>query len=152
MAEPAAQDQVTDVEQAVSTLLASHQMPMPATFSYDIFGMPFDVGVRRFGDGGAQMVVRGRLGTLPYSAESVEARNLLNSVVDAGRSLPLAEISVDRKQVIVVRGEMTFPSIPSPATVAAGAAAITVAVKPICELMTRCCGVSSRQPAWQRSA
>lgn len=138
MAETAAQENLRDEEQIVSTLLASHQMPMPATFRYDFLGMPFDVGIRRGENGSAQLVVRGRLGNLPFSAESVEARNLLSSVLDAGGSLPLAEINLDRKQAIFVRGTMAFPSVPSPATVAAGAAAITIAVKPVCELVVKC--------------
>ena len=149
--DPAAQHKLEDVEQTVSTLLASHQMPLPATFSFDFLGAPFDVGVRRCSEGGAQMVVRGRLGNLPYSAVSVIARDLLSSVVDAGRSLPLAEISVDGKQSIVVRGEMNFSTVPSPANISAGAAAITVAVKPVCELLAKCRGMSDYKPAWSQS-
>lgn len=152
MADLAGQDDLTGMEQAVSTLLASHQMPMPATFSYEFLGMPFDVGVRRDSEGSAHLVVRGQLGTLPYSAESADARSLLTSIVDAGQSLPLAEINVERKQAIVVRGTMSFPSVPSPATIAAGAAAITIAVKPICELVAKCRQMMDRHTGWQQSA
>lgn len=152
MADPAAIDELKDVEQTVSTLLASHQMPTPATFRYDYLGMPFDAGIRREAGGGAQLVVRGRLGNLPYSAESVGARNLLRTVIDAGMDLPLAEINLDRKQSIVVRGTMTFPSMPSPATVAAGAAAITIAVKPVCELVVKCHQMTGKNTGLQKSA
>jgi hypothetical protein len=100
--------------------------------------MPFDAGIRRRPEGGAQLVVRGNLGRIPYSAESTTARSYLHTVIDAGRSLPNASIDVDRRQTIIVRGEMKFPAVPSPATVAAGAAAITIAIKPICELVAKC--------------
>lgn len=152
MAELAGQNDPQGVEQAISTLLASHQMPMPATFSYNFLGMPFDVGVRRDPEGGAQLVVRGQLGKLPYSAESTDARSLLNSIIDAGQSLPLATINVERKQAIIVRGTMTFPSVPSPATIAAGTAAITVAVKPVCELVAKCHQMTERTTGLQKSA
>lgn len=119
-------------------VLASHRMPMPATFKFAYYGMSFDAGIRRNEEGGAHLVIRGNLGNLPYSAESITARNYLHTVIDAGRSLPNAEINVDRKQAIIVRGEMRFPAVPSPATVAAGTAAMTIAIKPICELIAKC--------------
>ena len=119
-------------------LLTSHRMPLPATFRFDYFGMPFDVGIRRMAEGGAELVVRGQLGNIPYSAESVAAREVLRLVVEAGRFLPMVDINVDSKQAIVARGLMAFQSIPSPATVAAGAAAIGIAVKPLCELIVKC--------------
>lgn len=120
-----------------SSLLSSHRMPLPATFRFDYFGMPFDVGIRRMAEGGAELIVRGRLGTIPYSAESVAARKFLISLVDAGRFLPMVDINIDRQQGIVARGMLTFRAIPSPATIAAGAAAIAIAVKPVCELIVK---------------
>jgi hypothetical protein len=119
------------------TLLTSHRMPLPATFRFDYFGMAFDVGIRGNTEGGAELVVRGRLGNVPYSAESVAARKFLLSLVDAGRFLPLVDIKVDRKQAIIARGSMSFRAVPSPATVAAGTAAIAMAVKPVCELIVK---------------
>jgi hypothetical protein len=119
-------------------VLASHRMPLPATFKFTCYGMLFDAGIARDPKGGAQLVVRGDLGRLPYSAESAMARNYLHTVIDAGRSLPNAEIDVDRKQAIIVRGKMKFPMVPSPATVAAGTAAIAIAIRPVCELVAKC--------------
>ena len=88
-------------------------------------------------EGGAELVVQGRLGNIPYSAESVAARELVLSVVDAGRYLPMVDINIDRNQGIVACGKMAFQGVPSPATVAAGAAAIAIAVKPFCELIVK---------------
>ena len=67
-----------------SALLTSHRMPLPATFSFDYFGMTFEVSIRRMAEGGAELVLQGRLGNIPYSAESVAAREFLLSLVDAG--------------------------------------------------------------------
>ena len=115
----------------------SHRMPLPATFSFDYLGMSFDVGIRRMAEGGAELVVRGRLGYIPYTAESIAARELVLSLIDAGRRLPMVDVNVDRHQAIIARGLMSFPSIPSPATVAAGTAAIAMAVKPLCEFIIK---------------
>lgn len=118
-------------------LLMSHRMPLPATFNFNYLGMPFNVDIRRMAKGGAELTVLGRLGNIPYSAESVAAREFLLSVVEAGRSLPMVDINIDRNQGIVARGMMAFQAIPSPATVAAGTAAIAIAVKPVCELIVK---------------
>lgn len=120
-----------------ATLLNSHRMPLPATFSFNYMNMPFDVGIRRKHEGGAELVVRGKLGTIPYSAESVAARDFLQTVVDASRHLPMVDINIDKKQAIVARGMLEFEAVPSPATVAAGTAAIAMAVKPVCELIIK---------------
>jgi len=118
-------------------LLNSHSMPLPATFSFNYLGMSFDAGIRRRAEGGAELIVRGQLGNIPYSAESVAARELLFKLVEAGRCLPMVDIDLDRKQSIVARGMITFQAAPSPAAVAAGTAAIAIAVKPLCELVVK---------------
>jgi hypothetical protein len=120
-----------------ATLLNSHRMPLPATFSFRYMDVPFDVGIRRKHEGGAELVVRGKLGTIPYSAESVTARDFLQTVVDASRHLPMVDIDIDRKQTIIARGILDFKAAPSPATVAAGTAAIAMAVKPVCDLIAK---------------
>jgi hypothetical protein len=40
-----------------SALLTSHRMPLPATFSFDYFGMPFKVSIHRMAKGGAELVI-----------------------------------------------------------------------------------------------
>ena len=119
-------------------LLSSHCMPIPATFRFDSFDTMFDSAIRRSPEGGAQMVVLGRLGELPYSVESREIRRQLNRIVDASAQIPYADISLDRSQSIVVRGQISFNGVPSPAMVAAGATVLAVALKPICELVNSC--------------
>ena len=139
MIDPVLKDDLPQAEQSASALLASHRMPLPATFAFERYGTRFDVGIRRNAEGGgAMMIVRGNLGVLPYSAEAKAARNHLRAVIDAGSALPSAEIRLDSRQMIVVRGSMTFSAAPSPATVAAGVAAITIAIKPVCELVATC--------------
>ena len=120
-----------------SSLLNSHRMPLPATFSFKSFGMPFDVSIHRGAEGGANLVVRGNLGNIPYSAESPSAREFALSIVEAGHHLPMVNISVDRKQAIIALGTLNFPTIPSPASVAAGAAAIAIAIKPVCDVIAK---------------
>ncbi len=84
------------------------------------------------------MVVRGQLGDLPFTVESKEVRRQLTQIVDASAQIPYAEISLDRTQSIIVRGQVAFNGIPTPAEVAAGATVITVAIKPICDLINGC--------------
>lgn len=68
-----------------SALLKSHRMPLSAPLSFDYFGMPFEVSIRRMAEGGAELVLQGGLRNIPYSAESGAAREFLLPLVDAGR-------------------------------------------------------------------
>ena len=111
MPDLAPQDELEENPVSGSKLLASHRIPLPATFRYACYGTSFDVGIKRQPDGGAQLVVRGNLGHLPYSAESATARSYLHTVINAGTALPNAEINVDRRQGIFVRGKMNFPAV-----------------------------------------
>ncbi len=86
-------------------LLSSHCMPIPATFRFESFETIFDSAIRRSPEGGAQMVVLARLGELPYSVESREIRRQFSRIVDASAQIPYADISLDRSQSIVVRGQ-----------------------------------------------
>jgi len=119
-------------------LVSSHALPLPATFSFACYGVRFDAAIRKWGDIGAQLAVSCDLGSVPYSAESKTLRRYLHAVVCAGTGLPMAEITLDRRQAIMLRGAMNFPKIPSPATTAAGAAAIVISVKSVVETITAC--------------
>ena len=121
-------------------LLSSHCMPIPATCRFNSFETVFDAAIRRSPEGGAQMVVLGRFGELPFTVEARDIRRQLSKIVDASASIPYADISLDRSQSIVVRGQITFNGIPSPAMVAAGATVISIALKPVCDLVNSCRG------------
>lgn len=120
------------------TLLMSHGIVVPATFSFDCYGVRFDAVVVRDEKAAARLLVRGDLGTMPYSAESRTARRYLRAVVDAGHDLPHATITLSKTQTIAVRGAMEFPRHPSPALVAAGTSAIVLASKPVLDLIAAC--------------
>ena len=128
-------------------VLASRSLALPATFSFTCYETRFDAAVVRAPEGGARMTVRGDLGTLPFTAESPTVRRYMRAVVDAGTDLPFAEITLTRTQTIAVRGTMDFATPPSPAIVAAGTAAIVVAVKPVVQLIAACRAMGRAMPA-----
>jgi len=119
-------------------LIASHALPLPATFSFETYGVRFDAAIRRSEGVGATLVVRCNLGHVPFSAESATLRRYLHAVIDAGTGLPMAEITLDRRQAIMLRGTMNFPDAPSPAAAAAGTAAIAISVKPVVDIVETC--------------
>ena len=118
-------------------LLASHYIPMPATFRFDLCGKRFDAAIRSHKDGGAELVVRGTLGRIPFSAESAEARRHVQSLVDAAQLIEDTKVSVDKSQVVFARRIMSFKSKPPPSYVAAGTAVMAISLKPLCEAMER---------------
>ena len=119
-------------------IVASIPLKLPASFTFSFYDTSFDAVVVHGSGNGARLTVRGQIGTVPYSAESVIARRYVHAIVDAGKELPFAEISLTSSQAIVVRGTMDFPDQPTPASVAAGTSVIVVALKPMVDLMTAC--------------
>lgn len=116
-------------------LLASHYIPMPATFRFDMCGKRFDAAIRSHKDGGAELVVRGTLGHIPYSAESTEARRYVRLLVEAAQLIEDTDVSVDRNQTVFARRTVSFKSKPPPSYVAAGTAVMAISLKPLCEAM-----------------
>lgn len=116
-------------------LITSHALPLPASFSFDCYGVRFDAALQKSQNTVAQLVVRCDLGPVPYSAESKSLRRYLHAVVDAGTGLPSAEITLDQRQAIMLQGTMNFPEAPSPAIAAAGTAAIAISMKSIIEII-----------------
>lgn len=128
-------------------IVASVPLKLPASFTFSCYDTSFDAVVVHGSGSGARLTVRGQLGTLPYSAESVTARRYMHAVVNAGKELPFAEISLTSSQAIVVRGTMDFPDQPTPASVAAGTSVIIVALKPVIDLMTACRDIARKRVA-----
>lgn len=116
--------------------LCSGAISLPATFGFACYNTRFDVAVVRNGDDGAKLSVQANLGSLPYSAESMLARQYIKAMVQVGSDLPYAELSLSRKQAITVRGTMEFPDHPAQGIIVASAAAIAIAVKPIIDIIS----------------
>ncbi len=112
------------------------ELGLPMTFSFTCYNTRFDVAVVRNGDDGAKLAVQAQLGALPYSVESMFARQYIKAVVQVGRDLPYAELTLSRKQAITIRGTMEFPNHPAPAIIVASAAVIAIAVKPIVDIIS----------------
>lgn len=127
-------------------LLASHYIPMPATFRFNMCGKRFDAAIRSHKDGGAELVVRGTLGHIPYSAESTEARRYVRSIVEAAQLIEDTEVSVDKSQNVFARRIISFKSKPPPSYVAAGTAVMAISLKPLCEAMDSKLTVAENAP------
>ena len=117
------------------SILSSHSLVLPVTFSFRSYNIGFDVVVVHTSGDGVRLTVRGDLGVLPFSAESPDARNYIRSVIEIGEDLPYAEISLTRTQSIVMKGVMNFTVPPTPTTIAAATAVIVIASKPFVDLI-----------------
>ena len=63
-------------------------------FKFDFDGMVFDVR-RITQNDGYRFLVTARLGRMPFSIESTERRNAIKYIVQASRSLPKVQFSID---------------------------------------------------------
>ena len=118
------------------SVLSSHSLTLPATYSFKCYGTPFDVAVTRNSGGGARLTLRGDLGVLPFTAESRTARQYMRAVIEVGQNLPCAEITLSKTQSIILRGVMDFENPPSPATTVAATAVILIAGKPFIDMIS----------------
>ncbi len=117
-------------------VLCMGRVSLPASFGFVCYRTRFEVDVVKNGDDGAKLTVQAHLGALPYSAESMMARQYIKAMVQVGRDLPYAELSLSRKQAITVRGTMEFPNRPMQGTIVASAAVIAIAVKPFIDIIS----------------
>lgn len=118
------------------SVLSSHSLTLPVTFTFRSYNIGFDAVVVHTSGDGARLTVRGDLGVLPFSVESAQARNYINSVIAVGEDLPYAEISLTRSQSIVLKGAMNFDMPPTPTTIVAASAVIVIATKPFVDLIS----------------
>lgn len=116
-------------------VLASHHIPLPATFRFEFCGRRFDAAIRAEKTGGAELLIRGLLGHIPYSAESVESRRQIQSIVDAAKLIEDTDVTVDKNNAVYARRLMSFTSKPPPSYVVAGTAVMAISLKPLCEAM-----------------
>ena len=122
-------------EPANSGVLASHHIPLPATFRFEYCGRRFDAAIRSQKSGGAELLIRGILGHIPFSAESVESRRQIQSIVDAAKLIEDTDVTVDKSNAVYARRLMSFTSKPPPSYVVAGTAVMAISLKPLCEAM-----------------
>ena len=71
-------------------IVASIPLKLPASLTFSFYDTSFDAVVVHGSGIGARLTVRGQIGTVPYSAESVIARRYVHAIVDAGKELPFA--------------------------------------------------------------
>jgi hypothetical protein len=143
MRSPMTQQNITQLGQSFSQagepenagILASHHVPLPATFRFEYCGHRFDAAIRSRKSGGAELLIRGLLGHIPFSAESVESRRQIQSIVDAAKLIEDTDVTVDKSNAVYARRLMSFSSKPPPSYVVAGTAVMAISLKPLCEVM-----------------
>jgi hypothetical protein len=106
----------------------------PLTFSFECYGVAFSVeGMEN--DEGPALRLSGKLGPLPYSAESVENRRAIGSLLSRAPSYLTARMSLSDSNDIVIEGELPLDGAITPPRIVATATAFVACAKPLIEVI-----------------
>lgn len=112
----------------------SFPVRLPLHFRFSCFGVPFEAHAQRGADG-TEVAVHGEVGPLPFSAESVQARQNITAILQSADVGSRARFVVGDGQAIMVEGRASLGAMPSPETIVATVATMLYPLKPYIELV-----------------
>ena len=112
-------------------------LELPLELSFRCFGGQFIANAEDTSDG-AVISVEGIVGTIPFSAESLEARACLRDVLAKRPSTEIAWLERAGRNRIVLRGEVSLGENPSKAGAVAALSAVLSAGKPLIDILMDC--------------
>ena len=104
----------------------------PVHFTFECCGHEFSARAGRE-DGEAWLEVEGELGSLPFSAESRDARSAVIAILIASKLTNHRYFGVGPDQRIKMRGELPLEPPLTPATILTGITQFVMAVRPFLE-------------------
>lgn len=114
--------------------LGSFPARMPLKFGFQCFGIPFSAVADNSPDG-AVLSLAGQIRELPYSAESVQARQNLVAILEAACPDAKARFTVGERQEINIVGTTVIGPEPTPERIIAAVTAMLYPLKPYVDLM-----------------
>src|SRR4051812_25466429 len=128
------------------------QAVAPISFGFTFAGMSFEAQAGKVDD--PCLAIRGRVGTLPYSAEGMQRRSDVRSIIEACKADPACRLSIDAQQQIWVDAEIELERPLTPTSLIASTAAAIVRAKPWLDMLRfylAPAGASARFSAERRS-
>ncbi|MGE0746623.1 MAG: hypothetical protein AB7K86_15310 [Rhodospirillales bacterium] len=114
--------------------LGSFPARMPLRFGFQCFGIPFSA-VADHAPGGPVLSLAGQIRDLPYSAESVQARQNLVAILEAACPDAKARFTIGERQEISIVGSTVIGPDPTPERIIAAVTAMLYPLKPYVDLM-----------------
>lgn len=100
---------LSDADQSIHRIIVPHV----TNLRFEVDGIPFCATHKPAGTV-SQLAIWGTLGYMPYSVNSARKRKNMIRVLEAARQLPNVKIGIDRETKILVMGEYTISTPPTP--------------------------------------
>ena len=115
----------------------SNELDLPFEISFSCYGGQFIANAEDRPDGGV-ISVQGVVGTIPFSAESLEARAILREMLAKRPSSQIAWLERAGRNRVVLCGQAPLGDNPSRAGAVAALTAVLSAGKPLIDILVDC--------------
>ncbi len=115
-------------------------------FGFEYYGIPFEGEVRHV-NGGAAIGIRGNLGPIPYSAESVTARREVLSVLAAARDFPYGRFTTTPDKCILLDADLAAETPVTPDRLLSGVTSILLSATPLISRLATLVPPAARTPS-----
>ena len=110
------------------------QAVAPIAFGFTYAGIAFEALADR-SDEQPKLSVRGQVGTLPFSAEGVQRRADVKSIIAASREVQACRLSLDQRHEIWLDADIEVETPMTPTSLIAAAAAVIARCKPWLDML-----------------
>ena len=110
------------------------QAVAPIAFGFTYAGIAFEARADR-SDEQPKLALRGQVGTLPFSAEGVQRRTDVKSIIVASQEAKACRLSLDQRQEIWLEADIEVETPMTPTSLIAAAAAVIAGCKPWLDML-----------------
>ena len=110
------------------------QAVAPIAFGFTYAGIAFEARADR-SDEQPKLTIRGLVGTLPFSAEGVQRRVDLKSIIAASQEAEICRLTLDGRQEIWLDADIAVQTPMTPTALIAAAAALIARCKPWLDML-----------------
>ncbi len=118
----------------VDTLIDSHKPVFPLTFSFRCYGIEFSADGYE-GEEGPTPQISGKLGPIPYTAESTVNRKAIGEILSLSPEFLNLRMSLSEQNDVVVEGKLPLGGSITPSRIVATASAFVASAKPLIEVV-----------------
>ena len=127
------------------------QAVAPIAFGFTYAGIAFEARADR-SEEAPKLAIRGLVGTLPFSAEGVQRRTDLKSIILASQDLASCRLTLDPRQEIWLDADIAVETPMTPTSLIAATAALIARCKPWLDMLRfYLIAPSAAHPSWSRA-
>ena len=130
-------DRIMNLPVAVDRSVPVNELELPLEISFGCYGRQF-IANAEDSPGGAVISVEGVVGTIPFSAESAEARAMIRELLAKRPSSEIVWLELAGRNRIELCGQAPLGERPSLAGAVAAVSAVLSSAKPLIDILVDC--------------